>query len=220
MQDAGRVSRTLLLREIDVNYSRVAYISVIGFITACSELPSMNEEMDEPDIVVEEEYSSVEQLNQRLPEGVYFDQENQYLVVHGEKYEIRKLVSKMKSRAKEKGPATYGLTIGGVTLGLLIAGPIGGAAMATVASIIGALYDKGYIEFTEEGLKLNIGEGSGYIQPDEEAKLDDPMEVHADKWYEPDSDTYVVAIELPDGDRRYYKTEEGAANRLIHEYGM
>jgi len=179
----------------------------------------MSEDADEPDVIVDEDYSSIEQLNQQLPEGVYYDENNWQLIVHGEEYDVRTVVDEMKTRAKERGPVTYGLTVGGVTLGILVAGPVGGAAAATFGSIVGALYDKGYIEFTEEGLGLNIGDETEYIESEEEAELTDPLEVHDDKWYEPDSETYHIAIELPNGDRRYYKTEEGAANRLLNEYG-
>lgn len=179
----------------------------------------MTQNPDEPDVEVEEEYTSVDQLNQRLPEGVRFEPDSQRLLVHGEKYDVNNVVSKIKKSAKERGPATYALTVGGVTLGLPFAGPIGGAAGSTILSIIGALYDNGYIEFTQDGLRVNIGEGSEYIATEEEAELNEPLEIHQDKRYEPDSDIYVIAIELPGGDRRYFKTEQGAANRLIHEHG-
>jgi len=175
---------------------------------------------DEPDAVVDTVYSSVEQLNRKLPDGVKIDEEAGELIVHGHTYEIKYLIDKVKSHAKGRGPATFGLTVGGVSLGLAIAGPVAGAAAATTGSIIGVLYDKGYIEFTEEGLKFNRGGRTEYIEPGEEARVDDPLEVHSDKWYKPDSDTYVIAIELPDGEVRYYKTEQGAANRLINEYGV
>ena len=175
---------------------------------------------EEPDAVIDEAYTSVEQLNNKLPDGVWFDEDLGVLHVHDETYETAHLVNKVKSRAKGRGPATWGLTVGGVTLGLAIAGPIAGAAAATTGSIIGVLYDKGYIEFADGKIKLNRDGESEYIEPGEEARVADPLEVHSDKWYEPDSDTYVIAIELPDGEIRYYKTEEGAANRLIDEYGV
>ena len=175
---------------------------------------------EEPDAVVDESHTSIDQLNNRLPEGVWFDEDSKELHVHGETYDITNLVRTIKSNAKERGPATYGLTVGGVTIALAIAGPVAGAAAATAGSIIGALYDKGYIEFVDGRIKFNRGDKSEYIESGEEAKMDDPFEVHSNKWYEPDSDTYSFAIELADGERRYYKTEEGAANRLIDEYGL
>jgi len=178
--------------------------------------------MDEEksDAVVEETYSSVDQLNQKLPEGVEFDESSGELHVHGETYKIKYLVNKVKSRAQEKGPATFGLTLGGVTLGLAIAGPLVGAGGAMLGSIIGVLYDKGHIEFVDGKIKLNRGGESEFIESGEEARVADPLEVHSDKWYEPDSDIHVMAVRLPNGQTRYYKTEEGAANRLIDEYGV
>ncbi|TKX68565.1 hypothetical protein [Halorubrum sp. SP9] len=175
---------------------------------------------EEPDAVVDEAYTSVEQLNEKLPDGVWFDEDSKKLHVHGETYDINSLVNTVKSRAKERGPATFGLTVGGVTVALAIAGPVAGAAAATTGSIVGALYDKGYIEFVDGKIKFNMDDETEYIESGEEAKMDDPLEVHSDKWYEPDSDTYSFAIELANGEKRYYKTEEGAANRLIDEYGI
>lgn len=172
---------------------------------------------EEPDVIVDEKYSSLAKVNERLPEGVFLD--GKELVVHGETYRVHELVNQAKNKAKGKGPATYALTMGGVTLGLLVSGPFAGAAAASGGAIIGALYDRGYLEFTEDGPRLNIGDDTECVDPGE-AKMIDPLEVHEDKWYEPDSDNYDIAVKLSDGKRRYYKTEEGAANRLIEEYGV
>ena len=106
----------------------------------------------------------------------------------------------------------------GVTLGLLISGPFAGVAGATAAGLIGAMYDRGYLEFTDDGIRLTIGEEPEYVDPDE-VEVTDPFEEYDDRWYKPDSDKYVRTVILPDGDKRYYKTTEGAANRLIKEYG-
>jgi polyphosphate kinase len=38
-------------------------------------------------------------------------------------------------------------------------------------------------------------------------------------WYRPDSETYDWAVRTPDGERRYFKTREGAAARLRRDYG-
>ncbi|MFC7068638.1 polyphosphate kinase 1 [Halobaculum lipolyticum] len=46
----------------------------------------------------------------------------------------------------------------------------------------------------------------------------DVFERHADRWYEPSSHTYEWAVRTADGGRRYYKTREGAAERLRSEY--
>jgi hypothetical protein len=180
----------------------------------------MDKKAEEPDVVLEDDIGPAEDLTNNLPDGVNYDPESEELIVYGQRYGVDDVVSQVKSRAKEKGPATFGLTVGGVTLGLLIGGPITGAAAATTGSIIGALYDREYIEFSEDGISINKGNNSEHIDPNEDTELRDPLEVHNDKWYEPESDIHVIAIELPDGERRYYKTETGAANRLIDEYGV
>ena len=176
------------------------------------------EQEEEPDIVVDEKEVSIDQVNENLPDGVYIDEDGQKVVAGEEEYDLIELVTQIKSAAKKRGPATYALTIGGVTLGLLISGPFGGVAIATVAGLIGALYDKGYIDFDDGKIRLTIGDEAEYIDP-EELKVDDPFEMHEDKWYEPDSDNSKFAVELPNGDKRYYKTREAAGNRLVEEYG-
>ncbi|WP_277554009.1 polyphosphate kinase 1 [Halobaculum limi] len=46
----------------------------------------------------------------------------------------------------------------------------------------------------------------------------DVLDRHDDQWYRPDSETYGWAVRTADGDRRYYKTRDGAAARLRAEY--
>jgi polyphosphate kinase len=41
---------------------------------------------------------------------------------------------------------------------------------------------------------------------------------HPDRWYVPESEEYPLAVRTVDGDRRYYRTVEGAATRLRREY--
>jgi polyphosphate kinase len=45
------------------------------------------------------------------------------------------------------------------------------------------------------------------------------MRTYADHWYVPDSDRYRFAVRSPDGDRKYRKTAEAAANLLSEYYG-
>ncbi|ELZ49345.1 polyphosphate kinase [Halorubrum coriense DSM 10284] len=45
------------------------------------------------------------------------------------------------------------------------------------------------------------------------------FDAHAERWYHPDSETYGWAVRTTDGDRRYFKTREGARSRLRREYG-
>lgn len=59
----------------------------------------------------------------------------------------------------------------------------------------------------------DAGEGSG----DEQGKPT-VFQKYEDKWYAPDSQKgYNYAVRCPDR-TRYYKTQEGAENRLIQEY--
>ncbi len=44
------------------------------------------------------------------------------------------------------------------------------------------------------------------------------FDAHADRWYRPDSETYDLAVRTSDGDRRYFKTRDGARERLRSEY--
>ncbi|WP_336001028.1 polyphosphate kinase 1 [Halorientalis halophila] len=44
------------------------------------------------------------------------------------------------------------------------------------------------------------------------------FDVYSKHWYHPDSDTYDWAVRTTDGERRYYKTREGARTRLRSEY--
>ncbi|WP_435358589.1 polyphosphate kinase 1 [Haloarchaeobius sp. DFWS5] len=44
------------------------------------------------------------------------------------------------------------------------------------------------------------------------------FEAHADHWYVPESHQYGWVVETTDGERRYFKTQDGAAQRLREEY--
>ncbi|TKX43486.1 polyphosphate kinase 1 [Halorubrum sp. ASP121] len=44
------------------------------------------------------------------------------------------------------------------------------------------------------------------------------FDVYADHWYRPDSETYDWAVRTAEGERRYFKTRDGARNRLRTEY--
>ena len=47
----------------------------------------------------------------------------------------------------------------------------------------------------------------------------DVLEAHPNHWYVPDSNQYAYTVRTPDGDRRYFKTREGAARKLEQLYG-
>lgn len=44
------------------------------------------------------------------------------------------------------------------------------------------------------------------------------FETYSEHWYHPDSETYGWAVRTTDGDRRYFKTLDGARERLRSEY--
>lgn len=50
------------------------------------------------------------------------------------------------------------------------------------------------------------------------SQLPKVMRENEDLWYEPDG-KYNYAVNLPNGDIRYYKTADGAAGRIENEYG-
>jgi polyphosphate kinase len=44
------------------------------------------------------------------------------------------------------------------------------------------------------------------------------FDAYAEHWYRPDSDAYDWAVRTTDGERRYFKTRDGARRRLRAEY--
>ncbi len=66
-------------------------------------------------------------------------------------------------------------------------------------------------------------ERAATTQDDEQAHSDggtvSVFDTHAEHWYRPDSETYNWAVRTSDGDRRYFKTRDGAQARLRAEYG-
>lgn len=57
--------------------------------------------------------------------------------------------------------------------------------------------------------------------PDEEgSSAPGVLERHDQHWYRPDGEKYNYAVRMPgDTDTKYYKTQEGAEDRLRKEYG-
>ncbi|OYR38991.1 polyphosphate kinase 1 [Halorubrum sp. Ib24] len=81
------------------------------------------------------------------------------------------------------------------------------------------------VEDVEGGGADSGFEGSNGDDPDAEEKQADPdggeisvFDAHADRWYRPDSETYDWAVRTSDGERRYFKTRDGARKRLQAEY--
>ena len=66
------------------------------------------------------------------------------------------------------------------------------------------------------------------VEPSSEANNDthlagdgnnpDVLDAHSEHWYVPDSDQYTYAVRTPEGDRRYFKTREGATQLLERLY--
>ena len=44
------------------------------------------------------------------------------------------------------------------------------------------------------------------------------LDTHSEHWYVPDSDQYAYTVRTPEGDRRYFKTREGATELLEQLY--
>jgi polyphosphate kinase len=67
---------------------------------------------------------------------------------------------------------------------------------------------------TEDSYNLDDPEG---MQTDGETQS--IFDAHSEHWYRPDSEQYGWAVRTTGGERRYFKTREGARNRLQSEYG-
>lgn len=98
--------------------------------------------------------------------------------------------------------------------------------MTTVSSTAQQLLAEKY---REEQAQEEGGEGdrpdSKCSEPEEEGasesgKSEEPdiFERHPEAWYKPKSQQHDYAVYLSDGDRKYYKTKRGAADRLQQEY--
>jgi len=57
------------------------------------------------------------------------------------------------------------------------------------------------------------------FQEQREARVDRVLSEYEDKWYRPDSEKYEIAVYKPDGDRRYYKHDIHAIQRIENWYG-
>lgn len=65
---------------------------------------------------------------------------------------------------------------------------------------------------TSDGLCSNC-----YSEQKQE-RIDKVLNEHPDKWYRPDSDEYSIAAYKPNGDRRYYRHDIHAVQRLEQWY--
>lgn len=150
------------------------------------------------------------------------------IILNGNAYPLEDVKTALENEAKDNARATVTLTTGGVTVGAAVFGPPGGVAGAIVGSSIGYLVDKGYISWKsdDEAVEIELEEAIQDVDPiDEEPdfsvgedELPEIFDKHSDKWYEPDSDNYILAVRPAGGGRAYFKTTEGAATRLREEY--
>jgi polyphosphate kinase len=70
-------------------------------------------------------------------------------------------------------------------------------------------------EAATDGVGLPGGDGD---DDGDHRRLPAVFRANANRWYVPDSDTHDWAVRTRDGGRRYYKTLDGAAERLRREY--
>jgi hypothetical protein len=52
-----------------------------------------------------------------------------------------------------------------------------------------------------------------------EKRIDRGLSEHPDAWYRPDSEEYDIAVYKPNGDRRYYRHDLHAVQRIERWYG-
>lgn len=91
--------------------------------------------------------------------------------------------------------------------------------MTTISSTAQQLLAEKYREEQgEENSSTREASGRSSGDSHEEDPEPDVFDRHPDAWYEPDSKQHVCAVYTQDGDRKYYKTREGAAQRLKAEY--
>lgn len=103
---------------------------------------------------------------------------------------------------------------------------------STVAQIIVAEYFRNQIKGSDESeedtdsresLPEETGESTSGEVADEGGKSESEeiLEKYSENWYEPDGETSEYAVEHPSGKpgrRKYYKTANGAAERLVMWY--
>ena len=85
---------------------------------------------------------------------------------------------------------------------------------------IGGFEEEEETEETTESLGEATTDENG--QNGEMSETEETLEKYSEHWYEPDGEKHDYAVNSPhwsDEKRKYYKTAEGAADRLIEWYG-
>ena len=72
-------------------------------------------------------------------------------------------------------------------------------------------------EATEDGAVETASATDG-PSPAGDDSLPEALTANADRWYVPDSDRYAFAVHTPDGDRRYFRSADGAAAAITELY--
>ena len=174
-----------------------------------------------------EDDESFREFSFEIPDDENVSIDGDKIILNGNEYPLEDVKAALQNEAKNNARATVTLTTGGVTVGAAVFGPPGGVAGAVVGSSIGYLVDKGYISWKsdDEAVEIELEEVVQDVDPvDEESDsidedgLPDIFDKYNDRWYEPDSDTYRLAVRPADGGRAYFKTIDGAATRLREEY--
>lgn len=175
-----------------------------------------------------EDNESFREFSFEIPDDENVSIDGDKIILNGNEYPLEDVKAALQNEAKDNARATVTLTTGGVTVGAAIFGPPGGVAGAVIGSSIGYLVDEGYIswESDDETVEIELEEVVQDVDPiDEEPdsavdeeELPNIFDEHNDRWYEPDSDLYILAVRPADGGRAYFETIDGAATRLQEEY--
>lgn len=91
--------------------------------------------------------------------------------------------------------------------------------MTTVSTATQQLLAEKYRAEQESDESDEQAEAEQPVSEGAEDDLPEALKRHSDKWWRPESDKHDFAVREPDGGRRYYKTANGAANRLEEYYG-
>ncbi len=70
----------------------------------------------------------------------------------------------------------------------------------------------------DRDLSATTVDSDGDEEGDSDSGTTSVFDRYAEQWYHPDSETYDWAVRTRDGDRRYFKTRDGARTRLRAEY--
>ena len=147
---------------------------------------------------------SFREFSFEIPDDENVSIDGNKIILNGNEYPLEDVKAALQNEAKDNARATVTLTTGGVTIGAAVFGPPGGVAGAVVGSSIGYLVDKGYISWKsdDETVEIELEEVVQDVDPVNEGpdlsvdedELPDIFDKYNDRWYEPDSDSYKLAV--------------------------